>query len=77
MLHVLFAAAQLWGSCNFYKMYKKQGSIIEQKEVQADAEAVVGGQDASKIDGGTIVSQSNGVVSRDGSEIELTENPKP
>jgi len=28
MLHCLFAAAQLWGSWNFYKMYKKQCRII-------------------------------------------------
>lgn len=77
MLHVLFAAAQLWGSWNFYRMYKKQGRIIEQKEVQADIEATVGGQDDPKIDGGATVSQSNGVVSRDGSEIELTEHPGP
>jgi exosome complex RNA-binding protein Csl4 len=58
-------------------MYKRQGRIIEQKEVQADIEATVGGQDDLKIDGGAIVSQSNGVVSRDGSEIELTEHPGP
>lgn len=32
MLHCLFAAAQLWGSWNFYKMYQKQQRIIHQKE---------------------------------------------
>jgi hypothetical protein len=40
LLHILFAAAQLWGSFVFYKMYKKQCSIIAKKAVEnGDVEA--------------------------------------
>ncbi len=34
MLHCLFAAAQLWGSYNFYKMYQKQDRIIAEMETE-------------------------------------------
>jgi hypothetical protein len=32
MLHVLFTSCQLWGSYNFYKMYKRQQNLIAKKE---------------------------------------------
>lgn len=31
MLHLLFMSCQLWGSYNFYKMYKRQKRLIEKK----------------------------------------------
>lgn len=34
MLHLLFMSCQLWGSYNFYKMYKRQQRLIDKKEVQ-------------------------------------------
>jgi hypothetical protein len=36
MLHLLFMSCQLWGSYNFYKMYKRQQRLIEKKEGQTD-----------------------------------------
>jgi hypothetical protein len=32
MLHLLFMSCQLWGSYNFYKMYKRQQRLIVKKE---------------------------------------------
>ena len=34
MLHLLFMSCQLWGSYNFYKMYKRQQRLIQKKEGQ-------------------------------------------
>jgi hypothetical protein len=34
MLHLLFMSCQLWGSYNFYKMYKRQQRLIAKKEGQ-------------------------------------------
>jgi hypothetical protein len=34
MLHLLFMSCQLWGSYNFYKMYKRQQRLISKKEGQ-------------------------------------------
>lgn len=36
MLHLLFMSCQLWGSYNFYKMYKRQQRLIQKKEGQTD-----------------------------------------
>lgn len=38
ILHVIFAAAQLWGTYVLYTMYKKQCSIIANEEQKDDAE---------------------------------------
>lgn len=35
MLHLLFMSCQLWGSYNFYRMYKRQQRIINKKESKA------------------------------------------
>jgi hypothetical protein len=43
MLHVLFAAAQLWGSWNFYKMWQKQRRLIAQQQSGFD-DGEIGGQ---------------------------------
>lgn len=34
MLHLLFMSCQLWGSYNFYKMYRRQQRLIAKKEGQ-------------------------------------------
>jgi hypothetical protein len=36
MLHLLFMSCQLWGSYNFYRMYRRQQSIIDKKEGQVN-----------------------------------------
>jgi hypothetical protein len=36
MLHLLFTSCQLWGSFNFYKMYKRQQRLIAKEEGKAD-----------------------------------------
>jgi hypothetical protein len=43
MLHLLFMSCQLWGSYNFYRMYKRQQRIIDKKEGKAgDVEQLPG-----------------------------------
>jgi len=76
MLHVLFASAQLWGSYNFYKMYKKQERIIAELEGRMDdMEAGSKIEDAKKDR--TIITPVETAhldgVSHYGSEIELTD----
>jgi hypothetical protein len=77
MLHVLFASAQLWGSYNFYRMYKKQERLIAEKEgVLGDLEVGQKSEEAKK-DQVLIVPRedtSRDGISRDGSEIELTDH---
>jgi len=78
MLHVLFASAQLWGTWNFYKMYKKQERIIAQKEGTVDyveglpktsEEILSKNSPEPKV----LTLRREADISRDGSEIELTE----
>lgn len=79
MLHVLFASAQLWGSYNFYRMYKKQERLIAEKEgVLGDMET---GQKSEEAKNDRVLitpreDSSRDGPSRDGSEIELTDPMK-
>ncbi|KAE8453203.1 hypothetical protein EG329_011270 [Mollisiaceae sp. DMI_Dod_QoI] len=80
MLHLLFASAQLWGSYNFYKMYKKQEGIIARLEGRSgDEESAAKQEEDSHKDLPVLVSsmegERSGQPSRDGSQVELTENP--
>jgi hypothetical protein len=70
MLHVLFMSAQLWGSYNFYRMYQKQCRIIAQKSGVLDD--IEGTPKESDEEVKTAVGVTE-PLSRDGSEIELTE----
>ena len=76
MLHVLFASAQLWGSYNFYKMYKKQERIIAELEGRMDDSEAGSKVEEAKKDR-TIITPVEQVhldgVSHYGSEIELTD----
>jgi hypothetical protein len=78
MLHILFASAQLWGSYNFYRMYKKQERLIAELEGGVDdAEAGSKAEDAKK-DRVQVIPREGGDLSADGmshygSEIELTD----
>lgn len=38
MLHLLFMSCQLWGSYNFYKMYRRQQRLLAKKEEGIDVE---------------------------------------
>jgi hypothetical protein len=74
MLHLLFMSAQLWGSYNFYKMYQKQCRIIAQKEgVLEDIETATKEAEEEVKHSMTIAVDPAELLSRDGSEIELTE----
>ncbi|KUJ12275.1 uncharacterized protein LY89DRAFT_204393 [Mollisia scopiformis] len=80
MLHVLFASAQLWGSYNFYKMFKKQERIILRLDGKSGDEeaAPKPEQDNTRQEQIFISSMDgdrSGQPSRDGSEVELTVNP--
>jgi hypothetical protein len=71
MLHVLFMSAQLWGSWCFYRMYKKQDRIIRMEEGgRDDLEAAGKVEEEPKNRSSRSASRED---SRDGSEIELTE----
>lgn len=79
MLHALFASAQLWGSYNFYKMYKKQERIIAQKEgriIDLEGNPKSSQEEDLKLPGRVITREQTQERqdSRDGSEIELTDN---
>lgn len=82
MLHVLFASAQLWGSYNFYRMYKKQQRLIRQKEGAAnDIESgMKANAEDAKNDGvvvdSRVVEGEQTSTSLDGSEIELTDESR-
>jgi hypothetical protein len=73
MLHLLFMSAQLWGTWNFVKMYKKQCRLIDMKEGRADLEAGPKEEQDSRKQG-TTIEITRPDESRDGSEIELTEH---
>jgi len=78
MIHLLFASAQLWGSYNFYRMYKKQERLIAEERALGDMEA---GQKSEEAKNGRALNTSRGDSSRDGpsrdgSEIELTDPMK-
>jgi hypothetical protein len=77
MLHVLFASAQLWGSYNFYRMYKKQERLIAELEGGVDdTEAGSKAEDAKK-DRVAVTPIERAHLSLDGShygsEIELAD----
>jgi hypothetical protein len=78
-LHVLFASAQLWGSYNFYKLYKKQEGLIARMEGRSgDEEAAAKEEDDHQKQIATVSSLERSrseQPSRDGSEVELTTNP--
>ena len=76
MLHVLFMSAQLWGTWNFYKMYQKQGRLIAKKESRIeDLEDSPTGEQVLQKDRPTVGFMRVG-ESRDGSEVELTEQSR-
>jgi hypothetical protein len=77
MLHLLFASAQLWGSYNFYRMYKRQERIIAELEAGVDPEGGSKAEDAKK-DRVLVTPKETGELTTDamshyGSEIELTD----
>jgi len=77
MLHLLFMSAQLWGSYNFYRMYQKQCRIIAQKSGVLDD--IEGAPKESEEEVKNSMKTAVGAaepLSRDGSEIELTEQSR-
>ncbi|CZR52223.1 uncharacterized protein PAC_02100 [Phialocephala subalpina] len=84
MLHVLFASAQLWGSYNFYKMFKKQERIIARLEGEGGEEGAPKQEQESSASSSNkspvLISSMKGArseqPSRDGSQVELTETPQ-
>ena len=75
MLHVLFMSAQLWGSYNFYKMYQKQCRIIAQKEGGLD-DVEGAPKELEETKSASLMVQQREALSRDGSEIELTNDSR-
>lgn len=80
MLHVLFASAQLWGSYNFYKMYKKQERLMAIDEGRSGDEEASPKEEMDSNKKTSVVVNSmdrdrSEQPSRDGSEVELTLNP--
>jgi hypothetical protein len=87
---MMFAAAQIWGSFVFFKMYKKQCAIIAKKEKEADdleaSPRIQEGAVTEPSEEGSMNSEererkrratvtvSERGSTRDGSEIELTEH---
>jgi hypothetical protein len=67
MLHILFMSAQLWGSWNFYKMYKRQVRFLDAERGGLDIEAKEAGVEAASR-GGTGVT----VESKDTSAVTVT-----
>lgn len=59
MLHLLFSFAQLWGSWNFYKMYKRQVRFLDANAVGADIEAKEAGVEAAHGCTGVMVESKN------------------
>ncbi|KAI6714205.1 hypothetical protein JHW43_003242 [Diplocarpon mali] len=57
ILHVVFAAAQMWGSWNFYMMYQKQKRLIAQEARPGDAEGGLEAPSAPKKAGQVDVSE--------------------
>lgn len=41
ILHVAFSAAQIHGSCVFWRMYQRQCRLIDEERLQQDLEMVV------------------------------------
>jgi hypothetical protein len=77
MLHILFMSCQLWGSYNFYKMYKKQQRLVAQiegqvEDIEGQETTVEHKQKKSPNLSVSMVTDSRHSPSRDGSEIELT-----
>ncbi|KAM0307170.1 hypothetical protein ACHAO8_010563 [Botrytis cinerea] len=63
LLHVVFMAAQLWGTWNFVGLYRRQGVLMREKE-KRDVEE---GRGADGLDG---MAERNGDEERSMSEIE-------
>ena len=77
MLHVLFMSAQLWGSYNFYRMYQKQCRIIARKSgVLDDMEGTPKESEEEVKNSMKTAVRAAEPLSRDGSEIELTEQSR-
>jgi hypothetical protein len=78
MLHVLFASAQLWGSYNFYRMYKKQERLIAELEGGMDDPEAGSKAEEAKKDRVLVTPREREDLTADalshyGSEIELTD----
>lgn len=58
LLHVAFSAAQVHGSCVFWRMYKKQCRLLQEEYLMKDVEIVVDEPKPSTP------------VTRDGSHVE-------
>jgi len=78
MLHVLFASAQLWGSYNFYRMYKKQERLIAEEEGGVDDIEPGSKAEEAKKDRVLVVPSEREETpdSHYGSEIELTDHTR-
>jgi hypothetical protein len=75
MLHVLFASAQLWGSYNFYRMYKRQERLLAELEGGVDDTEAGSKAENTKRDREAVKSieeahQSSDAMSHYGSDIE-------
>ncbi|PVH87625.1 hypothetical protein DL98DRAFT_448080 [Cadophora sp. DSE1049] len=66
MLHTLFAAAQMWGSWNFYKMYQRQ------KRLMAGEERLAGDVEFGSEDSKVSKAAKPRSDTREASDIELT-----
>ncbi|KAH8803734.1 hypothetical protein F5882DRAFT_284123 [Hyaloscypha sp. PMI_1271] len=81
MLHVLFASAQLWGSYNFYRMYKRQERLLAELEGGVDDTEAGSKAEDTKRDRETVKSieeahQSSDAMSHYGSDIELPDQDR-
>lgn len=77
MLHVLFAAAQLWGSWNFWKMYQKQCQIIRAQEDGEDLESGAEQDERQATKLSVIVDISERKKLSEGSGMESSSSSRP
>ncbi|KAG4432461.1 hypothetical protein IFR05_012051 [Cadophora sp. M221] len=71
MLHTLFAAAQLWGSWNFYRMYQRQKRLIAEEDRVAD-DVEFGSEENRKVKPELGVREISDVETTEGSETEAS-----
>lgn len=50
LLHVLFMAAQLWGTWNFVGLYRRQRVLLREQEKRRDEE----GGEMGSVEGGSV-----------------------
>lgn len=61
LLHVLFMAAQLWGTWNFVGLYRRQGVLLREQEKRRDEEGgALGSEVRSDVDVGEMGSVEGG-----------------